>query len=86
MPPKGGSLEAPQIAILEAWIAQGPVGRRRPGRVLDWAYRAPVRLNPPAVSDPYWPRNPIDQFILAKPSPWASSPPPKLTKRLFSGA
>src|SRR6185436_16001221 len=25
-----------------------------------------VRVNPPAVRDPYWARNPIDQFVLAR--------------------
>jgi uncharacterized protein DUF1553/uncharacterized protein DUF1549 len=44
-----------------------------------WAFRKPVRVDPPRVSDPNWVRNPIDAFVLArldqaglKPSPPAS--------------
>jgi uncharacterized membrane protein len=80
MPPKGGSLEAPQIAILESWIAQGAKwGTGDQNESWHWAYRPPVRVNPPAVRDTSWARNPIDEFILArleaegmKPSPEAS--------------
>jgi uncharacterized membrane protein len=80
MPPKGGSLEAPQIAVLEAWIAQGAKwSTGSESESWHWAYRPPVRVNPPAVHDTNWARNPIDQFILArleaeglKPSPEAS--------------
>ena len=44
-----------------------------------WAFRKPVRVDPPHVSDPTWVQNPIDAFVLArldkaglKPSPPAS--------------
>ena len=50
-----------------------------PAAPTPWAFRAPVRADPPRVSDPTWVKNPIDAFVLArldkaglKPSPPAS--------------
>ena len=79
MPPKGGALDAESIKTLRAWIDQGAVfSDSKPGEHWHWAYRPPVRISPPAVNDTYWPRNPIDNFVLArlesegvKPSPQA---------------
>jgi len=53
-------LSETEIAVLEAWIKQGApwVGH--------WAFEAPVRAEPPAVSGPDWVRNPIDAFVLAR--------------------
>ena len=31
-----------------------------------WAFRKPVRLDAPHVSDPHWVKNPIDAFVLAR--------------------
>lgn len=31
-----------------------------------WAYQAPVPRDPPPVRNPKWPRNPIDNFVLAR--------------------
>ena len=46
---------------------------------IPWAFRKPVRVDPPHVSDPTWIQNPIDAFVLArldkaglKPSPPAA--------------
>ncbi len=80
MPPKGGVLPDEQIAAIKSWIDHGATwtGTHAPGEHWHWAYRAPVRSNPPAVQDTSWARNPIDQFILVrieseglKPSPEA---------------
>jgi mono/diheme cytochrome c family protein len=69
MPPRGERLSAGQIALLRAWIDQGaswpeasPSGPSR----THWAFQPPVRPPVPAVSDPAWPHNPIDHFILAR--------------------
>ena len=50
-----------------------------PAAPTPWAFRKPVRVDPPRVSDPTWVQNPIDVFVLArldkaglKPSPPAS--------------
>ncbi|MCC6425953.1 MAG: PSD1 domain-containing protein [Phycisphaerales bacterium] len=79
MPPKGGALADEQIAAIRAWIDQGaswdsPSG---PGEHWHWAYRAPVRPNPPAVKNTNWARNPIDHFVLAKIEAEGLSPSPE---------
>src|SRR5215469_15897624 len=54
-------MSAGEIAVLKEWIRQGALYRPH------WAFEAPTR---PAVPQPKsrtdWPRNPIDNFILAK--------------------
>ena len=50
--------------------AAGPAAavavRAEPAAPTPWAFRKPVRVDPPAVSDPDWAKNPIDAFILAR--------------------
>jgi hypothetical protein len=69
-------MSAGEIATLKEWVRQGAVYRPH------WAFEAPTR---PAVLQPKnhtdWPRNPIDNFILARldkvglaPSPEADKP------------
>lgn len=60
MPPPASNLTlAPgQIEILKQWISQG--AKYEP----HWAF-VPPQSTPPAVNDQSWPRNPIDQFVLA---------------------
>jgi hypothetical protein len=74
MPPPqtGKKLNATQIELLRRWIAEGAV------YATHWAYVKPVRPALPKVKNAEWPRNEIDQFILArleaeslKPSPEA---------------
>lgn len=92
MPPKGEKLTDVQIGLLRAWIDQGanwpesgPVASDR-GRS-HWAFKAPVRPAVPSVHNQSWPRNPIDNFVLARlekenlaPSPEAE--PVALIRRL----
>ena len=90
MPPIGARLTAKEIGLLRAWIDQGVDWPAEPaaatanaggaGSTL-WSLQPIRRPDPPAVSDHAWPRNPIDNFILAKlesegiaPSPEASKP------------
>lgn len=60
------------IRILTAWVDQGAVwpddGISKDEHVEEthWAFVKPVRVEPPAVKDSDWARNPIDQFVLAK--------------------
>jgi hypothetical protein len=91
MPKDKDPLPADEIATLRAWIAQGagwpddPAGTSAAVTLAPedapqhWAYRRPVRPIPPVVSHTAWPKNPIDQFVLARlekdhlaPSPEAS--------------
>ncbi|MDX1983315.1 MAG: DUF1549 domain-containing protein, partial [Bryobacteraceae bacterium] len=77
MPPPGFDrhLTKEQIELVGKWIDQGAASRQH------WAYDPPVRPELPSVSNPTWPRNPIDHFVLArldkeglKPSPEAGKP------------
>jgi uncharacterized protein DUF1553/uncharacterized protein DUF1549/cytochrome c len=83
MPLDADPLPAETIAQLRAWIDQGaqmPAGNAAAAAIDEhWAYKKPVRPEPPAVSQTGWPRNPIDRFVLARlereqltPSPEAS--------------
>src|SRR3989442_11749984 len=62
MPPlkTGKKLTQAQIESLRRWIAQGAPYARH------WAYARPARPPLPEVKNKRWPRNPIDQFILAR--------------------
>ncbi len=65
MPATGERLTAQQIGLLEAWIDQGaswPDSLKPP----HWAYVKPVRPALPKVRHSGWPRNAIDNFILAR--------------------
>lgn len=72
MPPAGEPLNAKEIDTLRRWIDEGAVYTRH------WSFEKPVRHELPKVSDPKWPANGIDHFVLArldkeglKPSPEA---------------
>ena len=62
MPPpdSGHALTERQIEQLKRWIDEGAKWDTH------WAYTAPVRVEPPAVSQSGWARNAIDQFIQAR--------------------
>jgi mono/diheme cytochrome c family protein len=92
--PRGRDPLAPdQIALIRAWIDDGAIWPE--GEAADkatptrhWAYVRPIRVPPPAVGNPGWVRNPIDNFVLARlekeglaPSPEA--PRETLIRRLY---
>ncbi|MBL8763656.1 MAG: DUF1553 domain-containing protein [Phycisphaerae bacterium] len=77
MPPKGIPLTDAEVATLRRWIAQGATWSDRPDLHWHWAYRPPVRPNPPPVHDTNWPRNPIDHFVLARLDSEELSPAPE---------
>ena len=62
MPPKktGKQLTATQIDLLRRWIAEGAP------YALHWAFVPPSRPALPKVKNAAWPRNPIDDFVLAR--------------------
>ncbi len=65
MPPKGDRLTATQVAALRAWIDQGadwPDG----DPAQHWSFVKPERPALPPVKQADWPRNPIDNFVLAR--------------------
>jgi Protein of unknown function (DUF1553)/Protein of unknown function (DUF1549)/Planctomycete cytochrome C len=61
MPPPetNKKLSAEEKELLRQWVAQGALYQEH------WSFVVPKRLEPPAVSDARWARNPIDRFILA---------------------
>ncbi|MEO2022858.1 MAG: DUF1549 domain-containing protein, partial [Pirellulaceae bacterium] len=62
MPPEssGIKLTAREIATLNAWVRQGAAYAGH------WSYQRLQRPAPPKTSDATWPRNEIDQFVLAR--------------------
>jgi len=62
MPPAGAGQEltAAQIDLLRQWIEQGAKWETH------WAYTPPVRPELPTVREKGWPRNAIDNFVLAR--------------------
>ncbi len=82
MPPAGARLSAAEIAVLREWIVEGavwPVGQAsRP--VPHWAFQKIAQPKPPAVRNPAWVRNPIDNFVLAKLDTEGIAPSPEASK------
>jgi len=68
MPFEGSPLPAEEIARIQAWIDAGAPGAvdTEPPDKRHWAYRKPVRPEPPVVANANWIRNPIDRFVLAR--------------------
>jgi len=73
MPPEDSNkkLTADQIKLLKQWIDAGAEWDKH------WALVPPHRSQPPTVSKPDWPRNAIDQFILARLDAEGLSPSPQ---------
>ena len=84
MPPKGDRLTSEQINLLTRWVNEGASWpetestTKATTKWSHWAFNKPLKVAPPVVKDSAWPRNPIDNFILAaqekqnlKPSPEA---------------
>lgn len=77
MPPVSShrSLTPEQKDTLRRWVEQGAPWKEQ------WAFIAPVRPQLPAVKAKQWPRNPIDQFILAKLEGKGLTPAPEADRR-----
>ena len=62
MPPKsaGKTLSPKDIELLTEWVRQGAKYSKH------WSYEKPVRVEPPAVSDPAWSKTAIDRFLFAR--------------------
>jgi hypothetical protein len=76
MPKDEDPLAKAQIDLIRTWIDQGAAWPEHADQTVTgsqdsepqrhWAYRAPVRQEPPAVRNTSWVRTPIDRFILAR--------------------
>jgi hypothetical protein len=60
MPRGRARLSDANIETIKRWIDQGAEWK------LHWSFQPPVRPTPPVVTDSKWPRNPIDNFVLAR--------------------
>ncbi len=81
MPPVGERLTTTQIAMLRAWIDAGakwPASAAAPA--VHWSFRKIQRPEVPAVRDRAWPRNAIDNFVLAKLDAEGIAPSPEAGK------
>jgi len=74
-PPSSGMvLSENQKETIRRWIEQGAKSGQH------WAYVPPIRPQIPATSDPLWPRNPIDSFILNRLDQEKLEPSPEANK------
>ena len=69
--PLGGKLDAAQVDLFKRWIDAGAVWPDSADTAnaqvkKHWAFVPPVRPVVPTVHNASWPKNPIDNFILAK--------------------
>lgn len=86
MPYGGPPLSDSQIELVRQWIDEGapgpdsaaPVASLKPQK--HWAYVKPVEAPLPEVKDKAWPRNAIDNFILAKLEKEGLKPSPEADK------
>jgi len=77
MPPKSSNkfLNDEERVLLKQWILEGAEYKQH------WAWVAPVRPSVPKVKQAAWPKNPIDNFILAKMAEKGLKPSPQADKR-----
>ncbi|HUQ91515.1 MAG TPA: PSD1 and planctomycete cytochrome C domain-containing protein [Bryobacteraceae bacterium] len=72
MPLAGEPLSPAQIATLQRWVDAGApwpedsLASASAAPEKHWAYRKPLRRDPPGVKQASWVRSPIDNFILAR--------------------
>jgi hypothetical protein len=79
MPPirTGKKLSPEQIGFVRRWITEGAKWPKH------WAFVPPVRPAVPAVKNHQWPRNPIDNFILARLEEEGLAPMPAADTRVL---
>jgi hypothetical protein len=66
MPPAGERLTPAQVAMLRAWVDAGAPWAAGAQPAVHWSFQKVKRPEVPAVKDTAWPRNAIDNFVLAK--------------------
>ena len=79
MPPVGARLTAAEIGTLKAWIDEG--AKWSDTAAPHWSFVKPTRPSVPAVHEPAWTRNPIDNFVLAKLESEGIRPAPEADRR-----
>ena len=77
MPFNREALTANEIENVRLWIEQGAQWEDH------WAFVAPERPLPPAVANPGWSRNPIDDFVLARLEQEGLKPSPETDRAIL---
>lgn len=79
MPPTESNLELSENekAILKKWIEQGAEWKSH------WAFIPPQKPEIPKVTDPSWPRNEIDYYVLARLESEGLAPSPRASKEML---
>jgi mono/diheme cytochrome c family protein len=88
MPPAGPALSPAQIAAVKAWIDAGAEWPERgPAPKLSddqktqwWSFQPLPDIDPPAVREEAWVRNPVDRFVLARLEKEGVKPSPEADK------
>ena len=85
MPKKGTRLTPDQVGVLRAWIDQGAEWPDSASIVLidkrdHWSFKAPVKPAVPVVKNQAWPKNTIDNFVLAHLEMQGLEPAPEADK------
>jgi hypothetical protein len=80
MPPIGAPLTPAEIGVLRAWIDSGAPWSAAAQPAGHWSFQKIRHPDPPAVHDTKWPRNAIDNFILAKLESEKIQPSPEASK------
>ncbi|HUB33054.1 MAG TPA: PSD1 and planctomycete cytochrome C domain-containing protein [Bryobacteraceae bacterium] len=83
MPPIGERLSAAEIGMLRAWIDAGARWPVTAKPAVHWSFLPPRRPAVPAVRDRAWPRNVIDDFVLAKLEAEGVAPSPEAGKAVL---
>ena len=82
MPQKAEALSDEKIALISRWIDQGAnwPASADAAMVKPWSFAAPVRAAAPNLKQADWPRNPIDQYVLARIEKNGLHPSPEAAK------
>ncbi len=87
MPPEGVPLTAEQIAKLKTWIEEGAKypadDKPEPSPQDHWAFRKPVKAEPPPVGLPAFNKNPVDRFVASQWKRRNLAPRPEADKRIL---
>ena len=79
MPPPESNLSLSdyEVALIRKWIDQGAEWKPH------WAFVKPAKLEPSAVKNETWVRNPIDQFVMAQLEREGVAPSPEAERELL---
>jgi hypothetical protein len=83
MPLQGNPLTPAQIALIKHWIDEGASWPESAKNEKHWAYVKPVRPPVPQVRNAAWPKNPIDNFVLARLEKEGLSPSPEASREIL---